>query len=178
MKTKGEREAMYHITSVCSKVFAVLILAGLLLLAVGGVDSWAARVKDIAEGEGDLTARIEISSKDEIGALAASFNRFIEKLQLMVKDIAGNAETLNASSGNLSGLSGHMSTGAQGMYEKSNTVAAAAEQMSANINSVAAAMEQASTNVSMVASSAEQMSATIHEIVNNIPAVRTSCYRR
>jgi len=131
-----------------------------------------ARVKDIAEGEGNLTARINIDSRDEIGQLAKSFNTFIEKLQLMIKDIAGNAETLNASSGMLSELSEQMSAGTGNMFEKSNTVAAATEEMSTNINSVAATMEQTSTNVQMVASASEQMSATINEIVNNTGKAR------
>ena len=125
------------------------------------------RVEDIAEGEGDLTARVEVRSKDEIGELANSINTFIEKLQGMIKEIASNAGTVHDSSGTLSSLSGEMSTGSTQMLEKSNTVAAAAEEMSSNMNSVAAAMKQASTNVGMVASATEQMTSTINEIVQN-----------
>jgi len=130
------------------------------------------RVKDFAEGEGDLTARIEINSTDEIGSLAKSFNTFIEKLQGMIKEIAGNADTLGGSSGNLSSISGAMSEGASQMSDRANTVAASAEEMSSNINSVASTMEEASTNVSMVATATEQMTATINEIVKSTGTAR------
>jgi len=50
-----------------------------------------ASLKDVAEGEGDLTQRIQITSKDEIGELSHWFNLFIEKLQKMFQDIVASA---------------------------------------------------------------------------------------
>ena len=130
------------------------------------------RVKDFAEGEGDLTARIEINSTDEIGRLAKSFNTFIEKLQGMIKEIAGNADTLGGSSGNLRSISGAMSDETVRMSARANSVAESAEEMSSNINSVASTMEQASANVSMVVTATEQMTVNIKEIVNNTGTAR------
>ncbi|MCD4754435.1 MAG: methyl-accepting chemotaxis protein [Deltaproteobacteria bacterium] len=130
-------------------------------------------VKDIAEGEGDLTARIDIDSKDEIGELAKYFNTFMGNLQSMIKDIAQNAETLGTSSSNLSGLSKEMKAGANNVSDKSNTVASSAEEINSNMSSVAAAMEQASTNVGMVATSAEEMTSTINEIAQNTERTST-----
>ncbi|MFA5906873.1 MAG: methyl-accepting chemotaxis protein, partial [Desulfobacula sp.] len=54
-------------------------------------------LKDVAQGEGDLTRRIEIRSKDEIGDLSMWFNMFIEKLQHMVADIAQNTKEMTGS---------------------------------------------------------------------------------
>ena len=54
-------------------------------------------IKDIAEGEGDLTKRLDVSSADEVGDLAYWFNEFIKKLQGIITNIAGNADTLNDS---------------------------------------------------------------------------------
>ncbi len=51
-------------------------------------------LKDVAQGEGDLTMRIQIRSKDEIGDLSMWFNMFIEKLQHMVADIAENTKEM------------------------------------------------------------------------------------
>jgi methyl-accepting chemotaxis protein len=131
------------------------------------------RIKDIAEGEGDLTARLDVKSGDEIGELAQWFNTFIDKLQSMIRNIIENAETLNRSSSDLSGLSQQMSDGADQMSTKSNTVASAGEEMSSNMDSVAAAMEEAATNVSLVAASAEEMTSTINEIARNSENART-----
>lgn len=124
-------------------------------------------VKDIAEGEGDLTKRIDIQSNDEVGELANWFNVFIEKLQKIIQDIAKKSEAMNTSAHDLSSLSGQMTTGADTMSAKSYTVASAAEEMNANMNSVAATMEQSTTNVSLVATAAEQMTAAISEIAKN-----------
>ncbi len=120
--------------------------------------------EDIAEGEGDLTARIDINRKDEIGKLAECFNTFTDKLRRLIKDVAINASDLNTSSSGLSSLSGEMQTGANLMAHKSNEVATATERINMNMTSMAEGMDQASTNVNIVETSAEQMVATINEI--------------
>ena len=51
-------------------------------------------LKDIAEGEGDLTKRLEVTTNNELGELARRFNTFIEKLQRIIQQIAGNASSL------------------------------------------------------------------------------------
>ncbi|MCP4020364.1 MAG: methyl-accepting chemotaxis protein [Desulfobacteraceae bacterium] len=123
--------------------------------------------KDVAEGEGDLTKRLEFDSKDEIGEMGHWFNRFVEKIQAIVYDLAQNASNLGTSANTLSGISKEMSSGAEQTSEKASTVAAASEEMSNTFNSVAAAMEQATGNMGMVSSATEQMNSTIQEIAKN-----------
>ncbi|MFT5698952.1 MAG: methyl-accepting chemotaxis protein [Desulforhopalus sp.] len=123
--------------------------------------------KDIAEGEGDLTKRIEIKSKDEIAELAGWFNIFIEKLQGIIGSISNNTKTLGDEAITLSSVANALSSNSQDTSNRSETVATAAEEMSANLNNVAAAMEESTTNTSMVASAAEEMTATINEIAVN-----------
>lgn len=147
---------------------AIMISKGITTPLLGAVTG----LKDIAEGEGDLTNRLKIASSDEVGELATWFNTFMEKLQGIIQAITGNAETLNGSSGDLNDLSNHMSQGADNMSSKSNTVAASAEEMSSNMNSVSATMEQAAININVVATSAEEMTATINEIVQNSEKAR------
>lgn len=124
-------------------------------------------LKDIAEGEGDLTMRLDAKSKDEIGELAFWFNTFIEKLQGIIKRIAENSKSVNSSSDQLSSIARELSAGAEDTSQRAASVAAASEEMSANLNSVAAAMEESSTNTNMVASAAEEMTSTINEIAEN-----------
>ena len=59
-------------------------------------------IKDIAEGEGNLATRLPLQRRDEIGQLAQWFNRFLDNLQGMVRDIASHAETLGVRSTDLS----------------------------------------------------------------------------
>ncbi len=124
-------------------------------------------IRDVAEGEGDLTKRLKVLSADEVGDLSMWFNNFIDNLQGMIKKIMGYADLLGSSSKELTDLSGLMTDGANQMSAKSNTVATAANEMNTNMDSVAAAMEEASTNTGMVATAAEQMTATINEIAQN-----------
>jgi methyl-accepting chemotaxis protein len=124
-------------------------------------------LKDVAQGEGDLTRKLEITTRDEIGEMSTWFNTFLESLRVMIKDIADNAYTLSSASTELTTISQQMAAGAEQTSGKSNTVATAAEEMSSNIASVATAMEQAATNLNMMASATEQMTASISEIAQN-----------
>jgi methyl-accepting chemotaxis protein len=129
-------------------------------------------LRDIAEGEGDMTKRLDAASKDEIGDMARWFNLFIEKIQDVIRGISENAQSLSSSSASLSSISAQMSSGAEETSSKANGVAAAAEEMSSNMNSVAAAVEEASTNMGIVASATGQMTNTVSEIARNMEKAR------
>lgn len=130
-------------------------------------------IRDIAEGEGDLTQRLPVDSNDEVGELARQFNQFVGKLQEMIRSIGSSVTTLSSSSDGLTNISSQLATAATETANKSESVSVAAEEMSTNINSVSAAMEQASANINMVASATEEMSATVNEIATNAEKART-----
>jgi methyl-accepting chemotaxis protein len=132
----------------------------------------AAMLKDISEGEGDLTKRLVTPNNDEIGEMAKYFNNFVEKLQGIVGQMATNAYAVAASATQLSAVSEQTAGNVQVLSNKTSTVAAAAEEASANTLSVAASMEEASINLSSVASATEEMSATIGEIASNSERAR------
>ncbi|MCG8566885.1 MAG: methyl-accepting chemotaxis protein [Desulfobacterales bacterium] len=129
-------------------------------------------LKDISEGDGDLTKRLEITAQDEVGVLAMAFNTFIGKLQEMIGDITQGVDTLSESATELSQVSEKMSAGSDQTSEKAGTVAAAAEEMASNMTSVSAAMEQSSTNMNTVAAAADQMNTTITDIAGNADQAR------
>jgi methyl-accepting chemotaxis protein len=160
------------IISLVCLITGVLLSYFLVSMILKPVTNTVDILKDIAEGEGDLTRRIEVKTKDEVGDLAKWFNTFIEKIQSIIKEVANHAGQLNDASTDLSGISQQMSQGAEHTSNRSNTVASAAEEMSSNMNSVAAAMEEAATNVNVVASGAEEMISTINEITQNTEKAR------
>jgi len=127
----------------------------------------AGMLKDISEGEGDLTRRLEVSGKDEMGELSLYFNRFIEKLQGIIGSTIKNARTVDSTSMGLAAVSAQITTNARNTAERSHTVAVAAEEMATNVQSVSAATEETAANIQMVVAAAEEMTATIHEIANN-----------
>ena len=160
---------------IVSGIIFTTIIALCLVIAFGivrALKEMVASFQDIAEGEGDLTKRIQIESKDEISELAGWFNTFLEKLQDMIKRIADNSVHVDRSSSELAEIADMMSASAGETSGRADNVAAAAEEMSTNLNNVAAAMEESSTNTSMVATAAEQMTATINEIAQNAEKAR------
>ena len=159
-----------------SGIIFVAIIALCLFIAFGIVRALKEMVvgfRDIAEGEGDLTKRIAIQSKDEIAELAGWFNTFLAKLQDMIRKIADNSTHVDRSSTDLSEIASMMSHGAGETSSRADNVSAAAEEMTTSLNNVAAAMEQSSTNTSMVATAAEEMTATINEIARNAEKARS-----
>jgi len=149
-------------------VIALLISRSILLPVKNCVDL----LKDISEGEGDLTRRLPVESQDEIGQLSQYFNTFVEKLQRIIGEISGNAQTVASSATQLSAVSRETTQNVQSLSAKTSTVATAAEEMSSNISNVAAGMEQTTTNLSSVAAATEEMTSTIGEIAGNTERAR------
>lgn len=145
-----------------------ILAIALLWFAAGGIvrpiRSTVDVLKDIAEGEGDLTKRLEIKAKDEVGEMAHWFNQFMEKLQDLIKQIVDDASSLNTASASLSGIAREMKNGADAMASRSRTVASGAAEMDDTMTGVATACEEAATNVDMVAAATEGMNTTIREI--------------
>lgn len=180
--TQNKSEFLEASNSIRNSLVIVMVLA---MLIVGGLIYFSSKsitkpindavvgLKDIAEGEGDLTMRLNAQHKDEIGEMGFWFNNFIEKLQGMITQIAQNSESVGDNSAQLSSISSELLDRSDDTSERSTSVAAAAEEMSANLNSVAAAMEESSTNADMVATAAEQMSSTIQEIAENAEKARS-----
>lgn len=139
---------------------------------VNAVNNTSAMIKDISEGEGDLTKRLKIIRNDEIGKLSQHFNIFIEKLQGIIANIKENSGNIENSSAGLSKLALEMKNGSNETSERAGMVSAAAEEMSSNITSVAAAMEESSTNVRMVASATEEIASVMNDIATNTEKAR------
>ncbi|MDH5510354.1 MAG: methyl-accepting chemotaxis protein [Nitrospinota bacterium] len=147
------------------------IFARGLLSNINGV---IAMIRDIAEGEGDLTRRLDTKSKDEIGELAFWFNRFVGNLQELMVKIGENSKSLATASEEMSSVSSQLAGGSEEMSSQTTTVAGATEQMSANINAMAAAVEEMSMNVGSISTGAEQMSQNMNMVSSAVEEMSTS----
>lgn len=126
-----------------------------------------AMLKDVAEGDGDLTKRLDQSRKDEIGELAKWFNTFIGRLQGMMGEIIGDANQLATGSVTLVATSQQMSSGADSSKTRSASVSSAAEELAINMKGMAASSTQISTSINSVVSAVDEMSSTIAEIAKH-----------
>ncbi len=124
-------------------------------------------LKDISEGEGDLTKRLTVASHDEIGDLAQYFNQFMEKLQSIIRLIAGNVSTVASSATGLSTTATQLAAGAAQTTDQSAQVAAAAEETSTSMTSMVAATEQMSSNVRNISSAIEEFTASVSEVAKS-----------
>ncbi|MCP3921840.1 MAG: methyl-accepting chemotaxis protein [Desulfobacterales bacterium] len=124
-------------------------------------------IKDIAQGEGDLTRRLVVNSNDELSDLAKWLNLFIEKLQKVIIEVATNSQKVDSASSELVSIAGKMNTSAGTTSQLSNTVSAATEEMSATLNEVATSIDQSTSNTNMVATASEELSSTIEEVAKH-----------
>jgi methyl-accepting chemotaxis protein len=171
--TELEADAARALTIALSFIgagFALLVLPLTIFLVrsiITPLNRMIGMLKDIAQGEGDLTARLKDTSGTETQELADWFNRFVDQVHGIIREVAGNSGQLTQASQGLLGLATQLRGASSDMTAKSATVAAATEEMSANMNSVASAMEEFSVNIGTVATASEEMTATISEISHN-----------
>ncbi len=161
---------MRWMIGLASVVFFMVGIGMALIIARGvlsPVKTCANLLKDISEGEGDLTKRLPVETNDEIGQLSQHFNNFVSKLQTIIASIADNARTVASSATELSAVSSQTTQSVRSLSSKTSTVATAAEEMNSNVASVAAGMEQTTSNLSSVAAATEEMTSTIGEIAGN-----------
>ena len=90
-------------------------------------------IKDLAEGEGDLTKRLDTGTKDEIGELSQWFNTFMEKLHDIIAQVSLNTERLASAANEVSSSAEELSAGAKEQTNQTAQVSTAIEQMTATI---------------------------------------------
>jgi methyl-accepting chemotaxis protein len=108
---------------------------------------------EIADGDGDLTRRLTMERRDELGRLAGAFDRFAERIHGVVTEVVASA--------------GQLADGGSELDRASAALSTSTEDASAQAGLVAAAATQASDNVRSAAAGAEQMGQSIREIATN-----------
>ncbi|EHD0093438.1 methyl-accepting chemotaxis protein [Vibrio vulnificus] len=113
----------------------VLVVLGLFTIAFSAsklvkpikvvVDS----LRDIESGEGDLTQRLVVGSKDEIGQLAESFNAFLDKLQRTIGNVAKTSQQLAEQTVGAKRAAVETRTSSESQFKEVDMVATAAEEM-------------------------------------------------
>jgi methyl-accepting chemotaxis protein len=147
--------------------FAALIPLWLLARAVARpIAGTAAALRAIAEGDGDLTRRLDASGQDEVAQVAAAFNGFADQLQALVRSLGDQAHALAAAAGQLDTISASLGASAHDGREKSEQAGVAAHGATANANAIAAAATEMTASIQEIsrgaAASLEVATATAH----------------
>ncbi|NBB09612.1 HAMP domain-containing protein [Pseudomonas sp. SLFW] len=103
-----------------------------------------ANLDDIAAGEGDLTRRLAVTSQDELGDLAGSFNRFVDKIHGLVRQIAEMTSQLTGLVGEVTRQAQRSEQAMERQRHETDQVATAINQMSAAAQEVAKSAQGAS----------------------------------
>ncbi|MBA1202604.1 methyl-accepting chemotaxis protein [Pseudomonas capeferrum] len=126
----------------------LIVIAWCIRSALAPLHSITQRIQDIAVGNGDLTQRISYSQQDELGLLAGWFNRFLDKLQPIIKDIQQTSLQTRQAARQASHLATHSH-----------------EQL----------LQQAS-EVDLVATASNEMAATAHEVARSTASAAQAAY--
>ena len=139
---------------------SIILLQGLLVLGVviilgGGIGFWFAlhigkpidhttdTLKNIAEGEGDLTLRLDNHRSDEMGLLAKFFNQFAETIREFIASLSSMTNELTESSTNLEQIANNTHSAINEQHQQTTQIAASIAQMTSTIEEVAQNTQQA-----------------------------------
>lgn len=120
-------------------------------------------LKDIAEGEGDLTKRVQVNSADEVGELGVNFNAFITKLQRIIGEISDATSQLASSAEEMASITKQTRIGVENQKNETIQVASSITQLSATVKDVASNAE----NASLSAADADTEAKAGHQVVTS-----------
>ena len=148
-------------TTIITVIFALIILTVAAIITffvargiVRPIRNVTFTLKDISEGEGDLTKRINNNSKDEIGDLSRYFNLTLEKIKNLIV-------LIKKQSGILSGIG-------QDLASNMNQTAAAINEITANIQSIKGRVINQSASVTETNATMEQLTANIDKLDDHV----------
>ncbi|HCT2659490.1 TPA: methyl-accepting chemotaxis protein PctA [Pseudomonas aeruginosa] len=130
-------------------IVAILTLLGLLIrLLMQPLHLMGRAMQDIAQGEGDLTKRLAVTSRDEFGVLGDAFNQFVERIHRSIREVAGTAHKLHDVSQLVVNASNSSMANSDEQSNRTNSVAAAINELGAAAQEIARNAADASHHAS------------------------------
>lgn len=156
LQQKEAKKALDESISSANMTRNFVIAATVLAILVGGLigifvsasittplRKTAAALHDIAQGEGDLTCRLDIRSNDEIGELAKSFNMFVDRIKNTVSQVASSTSQVLSSAEQLQQESRSIAHGAEAVSGHASSMSNAGNEMSQTSSDIANSCMQA-----------------------------------
>ncbi|UVL21945.1 methyl-accepting chemotaxis protein [Pseudomonas donghuensis] len=139
------RNLMYSIAITATALIGIIGALTLLMVrrSLRPLTLIRIHLDEIAAGEGDLTRRLPLVSRDELGQLAGSFNAFIEKIHSLVSQIVAMSEQLNGSVSHVAEQSRQIDRTMDKQRQEADQVAAAINEMSSAAQEVSVSAQNA-----------------------------------
>ncbi|ANI13578.1 chemotaxis protein [Pseudomonas sp. AAC] len=130
-------------------IVAIIFLLGMLIrVLMQPLTDMGRAMQDIAQGEGDLTKRLKVDSRDEFGLLAEAFNRFVARIHESIREVAGTARQLHDVSQLVVNASNSSMANSDEQATRTNSVAAAINELGAAAQEIARNAADASHHAS------------------------------
>ena len=139
-------------------VLALLVSIVNLLLSrrmLAPLQETAQALLDIAEGEGDLTRRLDVRSRDEVGDVARGFNGFVEKIHQLVSEVQAAVRSLSESTESMGTVVNQTQADTRQQREDTGRTAVAIQEM-------VAAVQEVASSATMAAEAAQQADTDAH----------------
>jgi methyl-accepting chemotaxis protein len=158
----------------CYGIFVVIPFTLYLIRKsiIGPIRKLSDMMTDIAEGEGDLTQRIEIKSNDELGKLAKGFNTFAQKIHDTIAQVASSANEVASAATQIAAVSDEMANGLSQQSAQVHQISSAIEEMNASIVEVARKSVDVSKHAEHDAQAAEDGGRIVFETVNEMQSIK------
>ena len=157
--------------SVLALILALLLSWLIMRAILKPIGAMLVLVTDIAQGEGDLTRRLDASSGDELAGISRMFNLFIEKLHTIITDVASTTTQVATAANQLQSAAEQIATGAEQVAAQSGAVATAGEEMTATSGDIARNCQFAAEGSKLASEAAVSGARVVDEtivVMNNI----------
>ncbi len=149
IRRQGQAVALF--VAVVFVLAAALALMGPRMMS-RAIEQVSGRIREITEGDGDLTARIDSRRRDEIGELAQQFNRFISRIDVTLQSVRDSARSVHRA--------------ADEIAQSSQELSSRTEQTAANLQETSASMEEITATVGNSSDAAQQADELAKSAVN------------
>lgn len=167
--------SQFRTSAIIAMLIAVAAIAGLLGLLIPvlmrPLTTMGRAMRDIAEGEGDLTRRLDVQNKDEFGELASSFNRFVERIHASISEVSSATRLVHDLSEKVVSASNASITGSEEQSMRTNSVAAAINQLGAATQEIARNAADASQHASGASEQAHDGRQVVDDAINAMTAL-------
>ncbi|MDG2381419.1 MAG: methyl-accepting chemotaxis protein [Pirellulaceae bacterium] len=178
VKTKSTRVRHYARIAlgltIGTAAFALVAFLTLVRLTVTPIRAMIERLKDIAEGEGDMTQRVDESRRNELGELGHWFNTFIQMVHDILCRVKRTSETVATAAGEIAGASRDQQAMVGDFSASSGQIAAAIKEISTTGKELAITLKEVSQIASESAVIADTGKNGLSNVESNIQALLES----
>jgi methyl-accepting chemotaxis protein len=163
--TLHEFRASAIIATIIAVVIIMFLLGMLIRVLMQPLLVMGKAMRDIAQGEGDLTKRLSVQSRDEFGELATSFNQFVERIHGSIREVSSATQQLNEVAKLVVNASNSSMANSDEQASRTNSVAAAINELGAAAQEIARNAADASHQASDARHLAEDGSQVLQKTI-------------